>query len=111
MQSSKQCITDSLLSNSTLSVSKASTRWLVDDDIFEVVGIEEFQKRNGLTRSLIRRLAEEGEIPSITLGETTLYLVRRLKCPACNPIHQVDLSKALRFNMEPVREPDQHERP
>jgi hypothetical protein len=112
MQSSNNYITDSLISNCNLSVSKASTRWMVEDDVFEAVGIEEFQKRTGLTRGLIRRLAADGEIPSLKLGETTRYLVKRLKCPTCNPIEQWDITKAARyqtFNIE--SEFDGHERP
>lgn len=81
-----------------------TSHWMPIEESYDAVRIGEVQKRTGLSATVIKQLAAKGDLPIITAGNATRYLVPRLQCSACNPVEQWDITKVARFMANPDRE-------
>ncbi len=75
--------------------------WVPIKEAYEAVRIGEVQGRTGLSATAIKQLAAKGDLPMITAGDKTRYLLPKLECPGCNPYEpmEIDWSARTKFDL------------
>ena len=81
-----------------------TSHWMPIREAYEAVRIREVQDRTGLSATVIKQLAAKGDLPMITAGNKTRYLLPKLECPLCTPYEPFEINWSARLTSDLGRE-------